>query len=98
MRLMKVCLEYAHWHGGKLYMSGDVLNLDEASALWLIAKGLAEEVEDEPEPEPDDSAHIAGDAPQPQAARRPRGKTLPTPSIPASEEGETDSPLQEIDQ
>jgi hypothetical protein len=78
---MKVILEYAHWHGGTLYRSGSVLDLDDSSARWLIAKGLAEAVEDE-----QGDAHIAGDAQQP-TTRRPRGKPHPSPALPTSGEG-----------
>ncbi|MEW6560398.1 MAG: hypothetical protein AB1412_09400 [Pseudomonadota bacterium] len=88
---MRVILEYAHWHGGTLYMSGSVLSLDDSSARWLIAKGLADAVEDEADPDAD--AQIAGDAPQPEPApRRTRGKTLPTPALPASGEGAVTPP------
>lgn len=66
---MKVCLLSAL--AG--HPAGAVLNHDETGADWLIAAGLAQAVEDEPEPDdtPDDQVDDA-ERPEASSARRTR--------------------------
>lgn len=68
---MKVCL-LAPLAG---HQAGAVLDHDETGAGWLIAAGLAQAVEDEPEPDdaPDDQAKDE-ERPEASSARRTRSR------------------------
>lgn len=39
---MQVRLLSDHWHAGAHYPAGAVIDIDQASAAWLSARGLAE--------------------------------------------------------
>lgn len=47
---MKVRLKHDHVHAGEEHATGAVLNLDKATAQWLLDMGRAELVQEKKEP------------------------------------------------